>query len=176
VLRWDALDHVLREYSTISDTDPDLATIRVVTTGGGEFVIGSGHTGIYQIDREIVGVLVAKRLPAAAARAGSGAPVHFGGLSVSQVGIAWDTGTQWVSWRDIRWIRLTPWQVEIATAVPAARQRIWLNDIPRLTGRGAAHAAARGQVRGAAEGIFGRTAASAARAGLTTGCLDLKLA
>ncbi len=130
VLHWGRLDHVLREYQAGSSDGPGLTQIRVATTDGGEFTIGSGHTGIYQIGAEISDVLVAKRLPAALTLAGTGAPVHFGGLSISQVGIAWDTGTRWAGWQDIRWIRLTPYEVEIATAAGRGRQRIWLNDVP----------------------------------------------
>lgn len=133
VLHWDRLDHVLREYETGDSDGPDLRQIRVATTDGGEFSIGSGHTGIYQIGAEINDVLVAKRLPAALALAGTGAPVHFGGLSISQVGIAWDTGTRWAGWQDIRWIRLAPYEVEIASAAARGRQRIWLNDVPDAT-------------------------------------------
>jgi hypothetical protein len=131
VLPWNLLDHVLREYSTSSsETDPDLSAIHLACADGSTLSIDSGYPGIYRLDRYFSEMLVAQRLPAALARAGTGAPVWFGGLSVSQTGIAWGGGAHSVGWQDMRWIRVTPWQIEIATTLPRGRQKFWLNDIP----------------------------------------------
>ena len=70
------------------------------------------------------------RLPAAIERYDNGAPVSFGRLSVSQDEIAWAGGSERTAWRDIRSVRVRPYQIELNASGWRTGQVIGLADVP----------------------------------------------
>src|ERR1022692_3559500 len=70
------------------------------------------------------------RLPSAIERYDSGAPVSFGGLSVSQDEIAWAGGAERAAWRGIRSVRMRPYQIELNASGWKTGQVIGLAGVP----------------------------------------------
>jgi hypothetical protein len=132
VIPWDLLGHVLKEYSAGSeDTEPRLSAVHVAGTDGTVITAGSGYGGaVGQLERDVDEVTVAMRLPAAIERYGTGAPVPFGGLSVSQDEITWDGGAGRAAWSDIRSVRVRPDQIELNASGWTTGQVIGLADVP----------------------------------------------
>jgi hypothetical protein len=132
VIPWDLLGHVLKEYSAGSeDTEPRLSAVHVAGSDGTVITAGSGYGGaVGQLERDVDEVTVAMRLPAAIERYGTGAPVSFGGLSVSQDEIAWDGGAGRAAWRDIRSVRVRPYQIELNSSRWTTGQVIGLEGVP----------------------------------------------
>ena len=132
VVPWSLLGHVLKEYSAGSeDTDPSLAAVHVAGVDG--TVITAGKTygaAVGQLERDVDEVTAAMRLPAAIERYDSGAPVLFGGLSVSQDEIAWAGGAERAAWRDIRSVRVRPYQIELNASRWKTGQVIGLEGVP----------------------------------------------
>jgi hypothetical protein len=133
VIHWSQLGQLWVEYPQDAESPPP-SPVAIRLSGGDGTVItvgpGYGPGTLRQLRDRLSRVVIEARLPAATRQASKGVPVHFGGLSVSQVGIAWGGGTSWAGWRDIRAIRVTPCRIELETAAPPARQQIWLSDVP----------------------------------------------
>jgi hypothetical protein len=132
VIPWRLLGHVLKEYSAgTEDTEPSLSAVHVAGTDGTVITAGSGYGGaVSQLERDVDEVTVAMRLPAAIERFGTGAPVSFGGLSVSQNEIAWDGGAERAAWHDIRSVRVRPYQIDLNAGAWKTGQVIGLADVP----------------------------------------------
>jgi hypothetical protein len=130
VIPWGLLGHVLKEYSDDpDDTHPSLLGVHVSSVDGTVITAGSKY-GPGQLERHVDGVVVAMRLPAAIEQYHSGVPVLFGGLSVSQDEIAWAGGTKRAAWRDIRSVRIQPYQIDLNASAWKTGHKIWLNDVP----------------------------------------------
>jgi len=132
VVPWSLLGHVLKEYSGGSeDTDPSLSAVHVAGVDGTMITAGSRYgAAVGQLERDVDEVAVAMRLPAAIERYDSGVPVLFGGLSVSQDGIAWAGGAERAAWRDIRSVRVRPGQIELNASGWKTGQVIGLAGVP----------------------------------------------
>jgi hypothetical protein len=132
VVRWGLLGHVLKEYSDDpDDTCPSLLAVHVSGVDGTVIMAGSTYgLGLGQLERYVEGVVVAMRLAAAIEQYHSGVPVLFGGLSVSQDEIAWAGGAKRAAWRDIRSLRVQPYQIDLDASAWKAGHKIWLNDVP----------------------------------------------
>ena len=127
VVPWGLLGHVLKEYSDGSgDTDPSLLAVHVFGVDGTVITAGAKYGG-GRLERDVDGVVVAMRLPAAIERYQSGAPVLFGDLSVSQDEIAWADGAKRAAWRDIRSVRVQPYQIDLnASAWKTGQKSSWM--------------------------------------------------
>jgi hypothetical protein len=132
VVAWGLLGHVLKEYSAGGeDTDPSVSAVRVTGVDGTVITAGSTYgAAVGQLERDVDAVTVAMRLPAAIERYGSGAPVLFGGLSVSQHEIAWESGAKRAAWPGIRSIRVQPHQIELNASRWKTGQVIGLAGVP----------------------------------------------
>lgn len=132
VIPWNLLGHVLKAYSAGSeDTEPCLSAVHVAGTDGTVITAGSGYGGaVGQLERDVDEVSVAMRLPAAIERYDNGVPVSFGGLSVSQDEIMWAGGSERTAWRDIRSVRVRPYQIELNASKWKTGQVIGLADVP----------------------------------------------
>jgi hypothetical protein len=130
VVSWGLLSHVLKEYSDDpDDTRPSLLAVQVFGADGTVITAGSEY-GPGQLERQVDGVVVAMRLPAAIEQYQSGVPVLFGDLSVSQDEIAWAGGAKRAAWRDIRTIRVQPYQIDLNASAWKTGHKIWLNGVP----------------------------------------------
>ena len=130
VVPWGLLGHVLKEYSDGSaDTDPSLLAVHVFGVDGTVITAGAKYGG-GRLERDVDGVVVAMRLPAAIERYQSGAPVLFGDLSVSQDEIAWADGAKRAAWRDIRSVRVQPYQIDLNASAWKTGQKICLDGVP----------------------------------------------
>ncbi len=132
VIPWGLLGHVLKEYSDDSDdTRPSLLAVQVSGVDGTVITAGSKYgLGLGRLERYVDGVVVAMRLAAAVEQYHSGVPVVFGGLCASQEEIAWAGGARRAAWRDIRSVRVQPYQIELNASTWKAGHKIWLNDVP----------------------------------------------
>jgi hypothetical protein len=130
VVPWGLLGHVLKEYSDDSDdTSPNLLAVHVFGADGTVITAGSKYSA-GRLERHVDGVVVEMRLAAAIEQYQSGVPVLFGGLAVSQDGIAWAGGAKRAAWRDIRSVRVQPYQIDLNASAWRAGHRIWLNGVP----------------------------------------------
>ena len=130
VVPWGLLGHVLKEYSDdVDDTRPSLLAVQVFGVDG-TVITAARNYGPGQLERYVDGVVVAMRLPAAIEQYQSGAPVLFGDLSVSQEEIVWAGGAKRAAWRDIRSVRVQPYQIDLNAGAWKADHRIWLNGVP----------------------------------------------
>jgi hypothetical protein len=130
VISWGLLGHVLKEYSDDpDDTCPGLLAVQVFGVDGTVITAGSKY-GPGQLEGYVDRVVVAMRLAAAIEQYHSGVPVLFGGLSVSQDEIAWAGGAKRAAWRDIRSVRVQPYQIDLNASAWRAGHKIWLNDVP----------------------------------------------
>jgi hypothetical protein len=130
VVPWCLLSHVLKEYSDdVEDTCPSLLAVHVFGMDGTVITAGSKYAP-GRLERQVDGVVVAMRLAAAIERYQSGVPVLFGGLSVSQDEIAWAGGAKRAAWRDIRSVRVQPYQIDLNASAWKAGHKIWLNGVP----------------------------------------------
>jgi hypothetical protein len=130
VVPWGLLGHVLKEYSDDSDdTRPGLLAIHVFGADGTVITAGSKYNA-GRLERHVDEAVVAMRLAAAIEQYQSGVPVLFGGLSVSQDEIAWAGGAKRAAWRDIRSVRVQPYQIDLNASAWRAGHRIWLNGVP----------------------------------------------
>jgi hypothetical protein len=127
VVSWSRLGHVLTEFDATGEGDPRLKTVRVAGRDGTVITVDDGYSGIGQLGRDIGEVVAGLRLPAAIEQCDSGAPVLFGGLSVSRDGLAWGSGTEHAAWRDIRSVRVLPDQIRLG---PGAWTAIDLSAVP----------------------------------------------
>lgn len=132
VVPWNLFGMAVMEFSTDQETGADTLTgIRVSSVAGVDIVAGSGyHGGLGHLDRVLNQLIVDTRLPAALEQFRTGAPVTFGPMSVSRMGVAWNHGTHWAGWRDMRWIEVQPSRISVALQGQRAAQRIALSDIP----------------------------------------------
>jgi hypothetical protein len=132
VIPWGLLGHVLKEYSDDpDDTCPSLLAVQVSGVDGTVITAGSKYgLGLGRLERYVDGVVVAMRLAAAVEQYHSGVPVVFGGLCVSQEEIAWAGGGKRAAWRDIRSVRVQPYQIDLNASTWKAGDKIWLNDVP----------------------------------------------
>jgi hypothetical protein len=130
VVPWGLLGHVLKEYSDDPDeTCPSPLAVHVFAVDGTVITAGRKY-GAGQLERYVDEVVVAMRLPAAIEQYQSGAPVLFGDLSVSQDEIAWAGGAKRAAWRDIRSVRMQPYQIDINASAWKPGHKIWLNGVP----------------------------------------------
>ncbi len=132
VIPWSLLGHVRKEYSGDSeDSGPRLSAVHVVGVDGTVITVGSAYgAAIGQLERDVDGVAVAARLPAALQQCQSGAPVLFGGLSVSRDEIVWAGGARRAAWRDIGSVRVQPHEVELGVSGLKTAQVIALAGVP----------------------------------------------
>jgi hypothetical protein len=133
VVAWGLLGPVLKKYDTGGeDTDPSLSAVRLTGVDGTVITADTSTYGaaVGQLEQDIDEVTVAMWLPAALARYDSGAPVLFGGLSVSQHEITWDGGAKPATWPAIRSIRVQPHQIELNTGRWKTGQAIGLAGVP----------------------------------------------
>jgi hypothetical protein len=127
LLPWSRLGHVLTEFDATGEGDPRLKTVRVTGSDGTVITIDDGYHGIGQLGGDIGEVVARLRLPAAVEQCDGGAPVLFGGLSVSRDGLAWSGGAEYAAWRDIRSVRVSPHEVGLGSG---ARRAIYLGGVP----------------------------------------------
>jgi hypothetical protein len=129
---WALLDGVTHSYEKDDDGDPVLDGIRAVGLDGTVISIngGVGVSGLGRLSDYLDAVIVAMRLDAAIDQCAAGLPAQFGPLTVSGTGIAWDGGTGWAAWPDIRAVRLSRAAIELDTGTRWRGQAIGLADVP----------------------------------------------
>ena len=127
VVYWSRLGQVLTEFDATGDGEPTLKTVRVAGSDGTVITVDDGYHGIGQLGKGIGEAVAGLRLPAAIEQCDSGAPVLFGGLSVSRDGLAWGGGTQYAAWRDIRSAQVLPYEIKLRTN---ALKAIYLSGVP----------------------------------------------
>lgn len=121
VIPWALFDHMSKDFDTTpSDSDhPHAHTLKRCRAVGrdGSVIVADGKYGraVERLAAELDEMVVAVRLPQAIEQFTSGAPVHFGRLTVSHEGLWWDHGDKRFAWKDIRSLRLAPDRIEVDT-------------------------------------------------------------